>query len=140
MVLTPNNSDDAEVAAPLVEEVLLQHPIDGLPGDGAYDPVKVRQPLQGRVGRLVVPPSRRAVKGKGKEAWRVARNKTLEEIEAKGREEWKQAVGYHKRSAAETFMFRYKTLIGPHLTNTAASEAAHIQSIYATTPFPSGNQ
>ena len=32
-----------------------------------------------------------------------------------GRDAWKAETGYHRRSLAETAMFRYKTLIGPAL-------------------------
>jgi len=115
MALTPNSTDDGQVAAPLAEAVLRQHPIDRLLGDGAYDKLKVRKPLHGRVGRLVFPPSVRAVKSKSKDEWQVARNEVLDQLEAKGRKAWKEAVGYHRRSAAETCMFRYKTLIGEKL-------------------------
>ncbi|NLS44014.1 IS5/IS1182 family transposase, partial [BEV proteobacterium] len=29
---------------------------------------------------------------------------------------WKKKVGYHRRSVAETAMFRFKTLLGGHLS------------------------
>lgn len=115
LTLTPNSTDDAAVAVPLVEEVLRQHPVGQLLGDGAYDKKKVREPLQGRCPQMVFPPSVRAVKSKEEAPWQAARNEMLEQIERVGRKQWKQAAGYHKRSIAETVMFRYKTIIGPCL-------------------------
>jgi Transposase DDE domain len=117
LALTPNSTDDAEVAAPQVEEVLQQHPLHRLFGDGAYDKVKVWRPLHGRSLRLVFPPSRRAVKNRETEGWHQARNKMLDTIAQVGRPAWKKAAGYHKRSLAETTMFRYKTIIGGRLRN-----------------------
>jgi len=32
-----------------------------------------------------------------------------------GRSLWKQEIGYHRRSQVETFMFRYKTILGERL-------------------------
>ncbi len=32
-----------------------------------------------------------------------------------GRKLWKEAIGYHKRSLVETFMFRFKTIMGGEL-------------------------
>jgi hypothetical protein len=36
----------------------------------------------------------------------------LERIKVVGRQEWKQESGYHRRSLAETTMFRFKTIFG----------------------------
>jgi len=40
------------------------------------------------------------------------RNQVLEQIAAVGRQQWKQESGYHRRSLAETTMFRFKTIFG----------------------------
>ena len=40
------------------------------------------------------------------------RNKNLERIDEVGRQQWKQESGYHRRSLAETTMFRFKTIFG----------------------------
>ena len=45
----------------------------------------------------------------------------LRAIPQKGRQGWKQASGYHRRSLAETLIYRYKQLIGDQLK--ARSEA-----------------
>ena len=48
--------DDAEVVAPLLEQV--ENPIDRAAGDGAYDRQEVYDALEGRSARAVVPPRR----------------------------------------------------------------------------------
>ncbi|ODV43124.1 hypothetical protein AWV79_20200 [Cupriavidus sp. UYMMa02A] len=45
-------------------------------------------------------------------AWR---NAAINDIAQSSRREWKQATGYHRRSLAETLMFRLKTLTGSTL-------------------------
>jgi hypothetical protein len=34
-----------------------------------------------------------------------------------GRQKWKQEIGYHKRSLAETGMYRFKTIFADKLTS-----------------------
>ncbi|MCA1853804.1 MAG: IS5/IS1182 family transposase, partial [Beggiatoa sp.] len=43
------------------------------------------------------------------------RNAALATIASQGRTAWKQAVGYHRRSLAETAMYRLKALFGAGL-------------------------
>ncbi len=43
------------------------------------------------------------------------RGEAVARIAEVGRDAWKGETGYHRRSLAETAMFRYKTLIGPSL-------------------------
>ena len=38
------------------------------------------------------------------------------ELGAEGRVQWKKEIGYHRRSLVETFMFRYKTIVGDRLS------------------------
>ncbi|MDS4040921.1 MAG: hypothetical protein RKP20_07085 [Candidatus Competibacter sp.] len=45
------------------------------------------------------------------------RTTILDFIQQHGRKAWKQHGGYHRRSLAETAMFRLKTLFGGHLKN-----------------------
>ena len=51
----------------------------------------------------------------------LARDEILRAIRRKGRKGWKQESGYHRRSLAETLIYRYKHLIGGKLK--ARSEA-----------------
>ncbi len=43
------------------------------------------------------------------------RNQAIARIAENGRQAWKVEVGYHRRSLAETAMFRYKTISRPQL-------------------------
>lgn len=45
------------------------------------------------------------------------RTAILDAIQQYGRTRWKQLSGYHRRSLAETAMFRLKRLFGGHLKN-----------------------
>ena len=45
----------------------------------------------------------------------LARDEILRSIRKKGRKGWKHQSGYHRRSLAETQMFRYKQIIGDKL-------------------------
>ena len=56
-------------------------------------------------------PSRRA-KTQGE---RHARDENLRRIRKVGRKQWKRESGYHRRSLAETQVFRFKTIFGDRL-------------------------
>lgn len=45
------------------------------------------------------------------------RGRIVQRIHQIGRKEWKKESNYHRRSLAETAMFRFKTIIGPKLRN-----------------------
>ena len=44
------------------------------------------------------------------------RNESVKTIEVTGLAAWKQQTGYHRRSKAETGMFRWKTIFGGSLS------------------------
>jgi hypothetical protein len=44
------------------------------------------------------------------------RDENLRAIRQHGRKRWKQDSGYHRRSLAETTMFRFKTILGGNLS------------------------
>ena len=53
------------------------------------------------------------------------RDENLRQIRRVGRKRWKEESGYHRRSIAETTMFRFKTIFGGqlrcrHIDNQAA--------------------
>lgn len=66
------------------------------------------------VGKITVPPRRDAVFWEEKEHEPHPRNENLRRIWEEGRKEWKIKSGYHRRSLAETAMFRFKTIFGDH--------------------------
>ncbi len=49
----------------------------------------------------------------------LQRNQAVERIKEVGSKEWKKEVGYHRRSLAETAMFRYKIIFGDKATSRA---------------------
>lgn len=118
--LTKAGTDDASQ----VKSMLAQTPgeVARLYGDGAYDQWKVHYALaypstQERPIEAVIPPRRDAKIRKAKRRYRhiEARNRRVQAIEKQGRKRWKRDCGYHRRSLAETGVFRYKIILGPQL-------------------------
>ena len=123
--LTSHRIDDAAQVVDLLDQV--DEAVGAVGGDGAYDKQKV-------FDALATPPSGPAIQpiialrkdakiqqhGNSK-APPLARDESLRAIRQKGRKGWKQESGYHRRSLAETLIYRYKHLIGGQLK--ARSEA-----------------
>lgn len=89
-------------------------------GDGAYDTIDCREAIHDRGGRQIIPPKRTArVQRKDPIPCLLPRDvaiNRINELGAEGRAQWKKEIGYHRRSLAETFMFRYKTIVGDRLS------------------------
>jgi hypothetical protein len=113
-LLTGAGVDDAEVTASLLKQT--QAEIKQLSGDGAYDKEKVYKAAAAKgVGKITIPPRRDAVLWEENGPEPHPRNENLRRIWEDGRKEWKIESGYHRRSLAETAMFRFKTIFGDHL-------------------------
>ena len=114
--LTTNAISDADMVKPLVTNIT--YPIGRLSGDGAYDQVKVYDALEMRQIEPVIPPRSNAViwTDEAGNDLAHARNEALMQIECVGLAEWKRQIGYHRRSKAETGMFRWKTIFGERLS------------------------
>lgn len=121
-VLTTNDVADSTVLPHLLEQV--EEPIKQLSGDGGYDKrlcydtLRERQEEQGVPLRVAIPPRRGAriwQHGNSKQE-RLARDENLRRIRQVGRKRWKEESGYHRRSLAETAMFRLKTIFGDKLS------------------------
>jgi len=117
-ILTEAGVHDAETVEPMLEQV--NNPIVSLAGDGAYDKRRVYHALQTHAKGCVIaiPPSRNAriwQHGNTK-APPLPRDENLRYIRKHGRKTWKKHLGYHRRSLAETAVFRMKTLFSDHLT------------------------
>jgi DDE family transposase len=86
-------------------------------GDGAYDKRKCYEAINQHQAKAAIPPR------KGAKIWqrantkseRHARDENLRQIRKIGRKQWKQQCNYHRRSIAETTVFRYKVIIGDRL-------------------------
>lgn len=114
--LTTNAVSDGEMVKPLLAAI--EWPIAKVGGDGAYDQVKVYDHLARRHIQPLIPPRANAVIWTDEAGNTLIhpRNETLMKIEAVGLAEWKRQSGYHRRSKAETVMFRWKTSFGERLT------------------------
>ena len=120
-VLSSNNLSDGEALPMLLEQV--EEPIAQLSGDGGYDQRPCYEVLQRReveqehALKVTIPPRQgaRIWRHGNKKEDRLARDENLREIRRVGRKRWKQQNGYHRRSLAETAMFRYKRIIGERL-------------------------
>lgn len=113
--MTSNDVGDSEVFASLLEQI--DGEIASVSGDGAYDARDVYAAIEKRGARAVIPPQRGAViwqHGNSKSPPHP-RDENLRAIRTKGRKRWKIESGYHRRSLAETMMFRMKTIFGPRL-------------------------
>lgn len=82
-------------------------------GDGAFDRWKVYEAIGRRgIERVAIPPQKRArIKQHGncrKEP--LARDENLRRIRRSGRKKWKREIDYHRRSLAETGVFRFKRI------------------------------
>ena len=119
----PDGTRSLPVPSPLLGSLLEQidDAVDALGGDGAYDKRKVFEALadpgKGRPIQPIIAPRKDAkIQQHGNcKAPPLARDETIRAIREKGRKRWKQQSGYHRRSLAETQMFRYKQIIGDKL-------------------------
>ena len=103
-VLTDNSVDDAQMISELLGGVEGQV----FYGDGAYDKKKARKVVAKMGAKAIVPPPKNAVRSKGHIPGMAERDEAIDRIAQIGRKEWKQEMGYHKRSLSEVAMHRYK--------------------------------
>jgi hypothetical protein len=115
--LTENSRHDADEVNPLLDQV--RNRIRKFYGDGAYDQWKVYESLETRGTEPIIPPRRNAkIKQHGNSRLApLARDAAIREIRHRGRCEWKEYVGYHRRSLSETAMQRMKCCFGDRLKN-----------------------
>ena len=116
-VLTDNATDDASQVDELLDQT--ENSVNTFGGDGAYDKWKVYGSLSKRNIEPIIPPRRDAkIKQQGNSKLAaLPRDVAIRSIRKLGRAEWKRQVGYHRRSLAETAMYRMKTLFGAMLRN-----------------------
>jgi hypothetical protein len=117
-LLTEAGVDDAQAGQQLIDQT--PGPIEQVSGDGAYDKRKFYDACQERqVKHVAVPPRRDA------HIWQhgnssqppLPRDENLRRIRQVGRKRWKDETGYHRRSLAETAVFRFKTIFGNALSS-----------------------
>lgn len=122
VVLTEASVDDAEAGKQLVKET--PGPIKQIDGDGAYDKRKFYDTCQEQaVDTIIVPPRRdaRIWQHGNCKAPPLPRDENLRQIRQVGRKRWKEESGYHRRSLAETAVFRFKIIFGDTLSSRTLS-------------------
>ena len=115
VVASTNDVSDAEALSDLLQDV--PGTIEQVSADGAYDQRKCYDTLNKHGAKAAIPPR------KGAKIWRHAnsraerhvRDENLRRIRKIGRKEWKRESNYHRRSLAETQVFRFKTIFGDRL-------------------------
>ncbi len=113
--VTGNDTADSELLAPLLDQLPDGAVLAQVSADGAYDKRSCYQTLrQHRVARVAIPPQHNAKiwRHGNTHVERLTRDENLRRIRAVGRQRWKEERRYHRRSLAETAMFRLKTIFG----------------------------
>lgn len=103
----------------------IEDPIETAIGDGAYDRFSCYEAMEKRGGIGIFPPQHNAVTSQERTANKkkasanavAKRDAVVKAVRSLGRETWKEQAGYHRRSLAETGMFRVKTILGRRLTS-----------------------
>ena len=117
VVLTEAGVDDAEAGKQLVDDTPGE--IDQVSGDGSYDKRKFYDACTERGVKCITVPPRRDAKiwqhGNSKKA-PLPRDQNLRRIRQVGRKAWKVESDYHRRSLAETAVFRFKIIFGNTLS------------------------
>ena len=115
-VVTTNNIADSQVLEEMLAQV--EGEIEQVSGDGSYDKRNCYQAIAKRKAKATIPPRRDAKiwqHGNSKQE-RLIRDENLRRIRQVGRKQWKKESGYHRRSLAETQMFRVKTIFGERVS------------------------
>ncbi len=115
--LTENNVHDGDQVEPLLEQV--ESKINAFYGDGAYDQWKVHDSLEEKEIEAIIPPRKNAkIKQHGNSSEApLPRDEAIRQIRSEGRKAWTESVSYHRRSLAETAMYRMKNTFGSQLKN-----------------------
>ena len=114
-VLSTNDVGDSEVLPNLLQQI--KDPFHQVSADGAYDSFNCHDAITERGADPVIPPrdnARIAQHGNSNDP-PLSRDEILRSIRDKGLKAWKQDSNYHRRSLAETAMYRFKQLFGKTL-------------------------
>ena len=111
-VVTGSDTFDSEVLGDMLEQIP-ERIQDGF-GDGAYDSKECHELLSQRQALATIPPRDNAVIHSDS-VYPSQRNQHVAEIQAIGKEEWKQKHRYHQRSKSETAFPRLKRIFGERI-------------------------
>jgi len=114
--LTESTVADGQMLPELLEQV--PGPLKQVSADGNYDWRSCYAAIEGRGAKATIPPRKGAKiwQHKHSQAKPLERDENLRAIRMRGRRTWKSESGYHRRSLAETGMFRMKSLFGSDLS------------------------
>jgi hypothetical protein len=125
---------DGPVLPGLLDQVPPLTPVKEIVADGAYGSTQLYADAKRRGAKLLVPPPKNAIwHGDIRDGnlidepgWEV-RNSYVRGCIRLGSDEWKRQTGYHRRSLAETSMFRLKTTFGGGLkSRTRVNQVAEV--------------
>ena len=118
--MTSNNVSDDETMIHMMG-TLEGVPLGDVLGDGAYDTTDCWGAIYDLGGNPIIPPDKTAkVQKRCPLPCLKTRDQAIqriEEIGEEGRAQWKKEVNYHRRSLVETFVYRYKTILGDRLAS-----------------------
>lgn len=111
-VVSENSLTDGEALPDLLEQI--PESLEQVSTDGAYDWLSCYDSIAQRKAKPIIPPRENAKIKQRKKAGvePLLRDENLRRIRQIGRKNWKIESGYHRRSLAETSMFRFKQIFG----------------------------
>ena len=127
VAVTTNDFKDSQLLADLLEQV--GDEVSQVSADGAYDRRNCYELIRERGARAAIPPQKRAHiwQHGNRKLERHLRDENLREIRRVGRREWKRESKYHRRSLAETQVFRVKAIFGERVSaRSFAGQAAQM--------------
>ena len=113
VVATDRDTVDKKVLPDILNQV--SESIAQVSADGAYDYVDAYQEIDKYNARATIPPRRNGRINKRDRRF-ATRNENIRQIRKVGRANWKKQSQYHRRSLAETAVFRIKTIFGNNLS------------------------
>ncbi len=115
-VVSTNSFKDSQLLPDLLEQV--EDKIYQVSADGAYDSRNCYDAIREREARAAIPPQKRARiwQHGNTHAERHIRDENLRRIRHVGRAAWKRESNYHRRSLAETAVFRVKMIFGERVS------------------------
>jgi hypothetical protein len=116
--LTENNVGDQEHLPELLNKMPKNMRLTQVSADGIYDSHACYGTVHERGARLVTPPRKNAVLPRGRPPKNEPpRTSAIRNCKRRGRAAWKKHHRYHRRSLAETGMYRFKTTFGGALAS-----------------------
>lgn len=132
-VVTPNSSRESQELPDLLDQIAEESGQGS--GAGAYDRRGGYAAIRQRSARATIPPPHHAKSWQhgNTNAARLAREETLRRIRQIGRTAGKREGGYHRRSLAETTLFRLTPICGERVSaRSFAGQAAQVLARCAT--------